>query len=78
MAEIERLRILIKGQVQGVGFRPHVYRVAQHLNLTGWVQNNTIGVLIEVQGWFVSSFLSLRTMEGRRPRCVVRDRLRFL
>ncbi|STX44013.1 hydrogenase maturation protein HypF [Legionella donaldsonii] len=58
MAEIERLRILIKGQVQGVGFRPHVYRVAQHLNLTGWVQNNTIGVLIEVQGWFVSSFLS--------------------
>ncbi|KTC99769.1 carbamoyltransferase HypF [Legionella feeleii] len=58
MAEIERLRILIKGQVQGVGFRPHVYRVAQHLNLTGWVQNNTIGVLIEVQGMSVSSFLS--------------------
>lgn len=58
MADIERLRILIKGQVQGVGFRPHVYRVAQHLNLTGWVQNNTIGVLIEVQGLSASSFLS--------------------
>ncbi|WP_232220372.1 acylphosphatase [Legionella tunisiensis] len=58
MADRERVQILIKGQVQGVGFRPHVYRVAQHLNLTGWVQNNTLGVLIEVQGLSVSSFLS--------------------
>ncbi|MFV0819557.1 carbamoyltransferase HypF [Tatlockia micdadei] len=54
----ERLQILIKGQVQGVGFRPHVYRVALRLNLTGWVQNNALGVLIEVQGLSVSSFLA--------------------
>ncbi|WP_347252133.1 carbamoyltransferase HypF [Legionella sp.] len=53
----ERLHILIKGQVQGVGFRPHVYRVAQQLKLTGWVQNNALGVQIEVQGLSASSFL---------------------
>ncbi|KTD35050.1 hydrogenase maturation protein HypF [Legionella nautarum] len=58
MANLERLQILIKGQVQGVGFRPHVYRVAQSLNLTGWVQNNALGVLMEVQGILASSFLA--------------------
>lgn len=55
---MKRLRILITGQVQGVGFRPQVYRVAQALNLTGWVRNNTNGVLIEVQGSDVSNFLN--------------------
>lgn len=54
----KRLRILITGQVQGVGFRPHVYRIAICLNLTGWVENNAAGVLIEVQGKQASIFLS--------------------
>ena len=46
----KRLQIIITGQVQGVGFRPYVYRVAKKLELTGWVQNNGKGVVIEVQG----------------------------
>lgn len=54
--ELTRLQVVINGQVQGVGFRPHVYRIALTLGLTGWVQNNTSGVLIEVQGTLVSSF----------------------
>ena len=41
-----RLRLVITGQVQGVGFRPHVYRIAQQLQLTGWVQNSDLGVVI--------------------------------
>jgi len=46
----ERLKILIKGAVQGVGFRPFVYRIASELKLTGWVSNSAQGVQIEVEG----------------------------
>lgn len=45
-----RLRVAIRGAVQGVGFRPFVYRLATELHLRGWVSNNTAGVFIEVEG----------------------------
>jgi hydrogenase maturation protein HypF len=45
-----RLRVEIHGAVQGVGFRPFVYRLATELGLTGWVINDTQGVFIEVEG----------------------------
>ncbi len=45
-----RLRVEIHGAVQGVGFRPFVYRLATELDLTGWVINDTQGVFIEVEG----------------------------
>lgn len=60
---LERLQILITGQVQGVGFRPHVYSVAHQLGLTGWVQNNASGVLIEIQGQSTDHFLSKLMMD---------------
>jgi hydrogenase maturation protein HypF len=47
---IKRQRITITGQVQGVGFRPAVYRIAQSLGLSGIVYNDTKGVTIELQG----------------------------
>ncbi len=50
MTTIRRLRIEIHGAVQGVGFRPFVYRLASGLALTGWVINDTRGVFIEVEG----------------------------
>jgi len=46
----ERLRIEVQGAVQGVGFRPFVYRLATELGLAGWVINDTRGVFIEVEG----------------------------
>jgi hydrogenase maturation protein HypF len=46
----QRLRVTIQGAVQGVGFRPFIYRLATNLNLVGWVNNSTIGVVIEVEG----------------------------
>lgn len=43
-------RISLTGRVQGVGFRPFVYRLAHELGLTGWVRNRTGVVEILVQG----------------------------
>lgn len=45
-----RRRFLVGGQVQGVGFRPFVYRLALRFALTGTVGNTSEGVCIEVQG----------------------------
>lgn len=45
-----RKRIVVSGQVQGVGFRPFVYKLACKLHLGGWVKNSSLGVEIEVQG----------------------------
>jgi hydrogenase maturation protein HypF len=46
----ERLRVAIRGAVQGVGFRPFVYRLASEMGLPGWVNNTAQGVFIEVDG----------------------------
>jgi len=43
-------RIKLSGVVQGVGFRPFVWRLAKELNLTGWVRQDSHGVEIEVCG----------------------------
>lgn len=45
-----RLRITVRGVVQGVGFRPFVYRAARDESLSGWVLNEADAVRIEVQG----------------------------
>jgi hydrogenase maturation protein HypF len=47
---MERARIVIRGAVQGVGFRPFIYRLASELDLAGWVANSPQGVAIEVEG----------------------------
>lgn len=45
--------IMISGQVQGVGFRPFVFRLAQQYHLKGWVQNRIGQVVILIQGQLV-------------------------
>ncbi len=47
---IHRMCIAIRGAVQGIGFRPFIYRLARELDLAGWVNNVPWGVLVEVEG----------------------------
>ncbi|CUN50591.1 carbamoyltransferase HypF [Clostridium disporicum] len=42
--------ILVQGIVQGVGFRPFVYKLAVDLNLKGWVNNTSLGVIVDIEG----------------------------
>ena len=46
----KRLRLRVRGTVQGVGFRPYVYGLAQTLQLSGFVLNDGNGVVVEVEG----------------------------
>jgi len=46
----QRVRYLFTGIVQGVGFRPFIYRLARRHDLVGWVRNHSAGVYTEVEG----------------------------
>ncbi len=58
IAVIERRRLRVRGLVQGVGFRPHVYRCARRLGISGFVQNGPDGVVIEAEGIDLDGFVS--------------------
>jgi len=54
---VERVQIIIKGIVQGVGFRPAVYNLAKSLDLKGYVTNTSEGVLVDIEGARVADFV---------------------
>ncbi len=62
-----RLKACVRGAVQGVGFRPFVYRLATELALTGWVNNSSQGVFLEVEGPRPSLEAFLLRLEAERP-----------
>ncbi|MDH5724273.1 MAG: carbamoyltransferase HypF, partial [Nitrospira sp.] len=63
----QRVRIEVEGTVQGVGFRPFVYRLAHELGLTGWVQNTRNGVFIEAEGGVAAVETFLQRMRTDAP-----------
>src|SRR3954470_1350888 len=75
---MRRIRARVEGTVQGVGFRPFVYRLAAELELAGFVRNDERGVLVEIEGGerAVEGFLHrlaaeappLAAVEAVRPR----------
>lgn len=64
---VARLRVCLRGAVQGVGFRPFVYRLASALSLAGWVRNNASGVELEVEGPEARLCEFLTRLERDRP-----------
>ena len=67
----QRLRITLRGAVQGVGFRPFVYRLATEMALTGWVLNSSSGLVVEVEGPTDRLTIFERRLEGERPKASV-------
>ena len=62
-----RLKLAVRGAVQGVGFRPFVFRLATELKLAGWVNNSPQGVFIEVEGPRAALEKFLLRLETEKP-----------
>ncbi|HTR25232.1 MAG TPA: acylphosphatase [Terriglobales bacterium] len=67
-SRVERLRVVLRGTVQGVGFRPAVYRIAEKLRLAGWVKHSSTGLEIEVEGSSEQLNHFLDKLKAERPR----------
>lgn len=64
---IKRYKIRVMGRVQGVGFRPTVYRYAKEFNLAGWVTNSSRGVEIEIEGEYSKAEEFITTLRNSPP-----------
>ncbi|MFE3055875.1 carbamoyltransferase HypF [Nocardia sp. NPDC059239] len=62
-----RRRVVVRGVVQGVGFRPFVYTTAAELSLTGSVSNDSCGVIIEIEGATADLAEFVRRMRSDAP-----------
>ena len=62
-----RLKLTVRGAVQGVGFRPFVFRLATELGLAGWVNNSPQGVFIEAEGPRAKLEKFLLQLETEKP-----------
>ncbi|MGQ0793275.1 MAG: carbamoyltransferase HypF [Deltaproteobacteria bacterium] len=73
-ATVMRLKVVVRGAVQGVGFRPFVYRLATRMELSGWVVNSSQGVFIEVEGAkpMLDSFL-IALNSQKPPRAIIQS-----
>ena len=63
----KRLKIHVRGRVQGVGFRPTVYRYARDHSLSGWVSNTSSGVFIEIEGKDSETDAFLKKLKSSPP-----------
>jgi len=63
----QRKHIQVRGIVQGVGFRPFVYKAAKSLGLSGYVFNSSAGVTIEIEGGESELDEFLRTLKDDPP-----------
>jgi hydrogenase maturation protein HypF len=74
---MDRLKVIIHGAVQGVGFRPFIYRLSTELGLRGWVLNSSQGVFIEVEGERPVLEEFLLCLEREKPPLAVIHSLEF-
>jgi hydrogenase maturation protein HypF len=64
----DAVHIKISGLVQGVGFRPYVYRLAIRNNIKGWVENNNEGVSIHAEGTTVDIEHFIEALHSEAPK----------
>ncbi len=64
----ERVKVFITGVVQGVGFRPFVFNLAQRLKLKGYVLNSELGVVVEAEGKREELLTFLKKLQEEKPR----------
>lgn len=62
-----RMRVTVHGAVQGVGFRPFVYRLAGAFGVNGWVCNASNGVIIEIEGAENETRSFLAALTAQKP-----------
>lgn len=65
--ELDARLLKVRGVVQGVGFRPYVFRLARELGLGGWVRNDGDGVAIHLQGEPEALDAFVRQLEAQPP-----------
>jgi len=70
-------QIKIEGKVQGVGFRPFVYQLAQKLKLKGWVNNGNEGVKIEINCSEETLDIFLEKLYSEKPQISYITKLSF-
>ncbi len=74
---IRRIHITVRGAVQGVGFRPFIYRLATQLGLNGWVNNSPLGVFIEAEGEKEILDVLVRRIQNERPAPAIIESMEF-
>ncbi len=74
-AALQRVRARVEGTVQGVGFRPFVYRLAREEDLVGYVLNDERGVLLEVEGHPAAVDRFLGRMRSEAPPLAAVDKV---
>ncbi len=77
LEESKRLRVIVRGAVQGIGFRPFIYRLAAQLKLNGWVINSSQGVFIEVEGMEEELNTFLLRLDREKPERAIIQSLEF-
>ena len=74
--ETEALDIRVQGRIQGVGFRPFIYRLASDHKLYGWVNNQTSHVKIHVEGTKENVNSFIHDIRAKAPSISVIDDLK--
>jgi hydrogenase maturation protein HypF len=75
LPELVRALVHVGGTVQGVGFRPHVYRLATALSLAGTARNDAGGVAIEIEGDELAVERFLERLRGEAPALAVIEQI---
>ena len=76
--DLERWQIRINGLVQGVGFRPFLYNLANLVGVKGWVRNNFAGVEIEIEGQVAQLDAFQTALRTKLPPTAVIDQIEIL